>query len=156
MTDEHSRGLALSRAKGGAAGKTQAAKEASKAKREQRRPWAELRSAWEEAIALKKGIAITAVPRWGPPEIKLAKLLLTQVELAEAITMAKYFVNTWAPRNRKDPGFGLFFAVRGQIAAEVSGEIKPTQSREERKEERLNRTEYNPDAAAKLPKIGWG
>jgi len=150
-------------AQDGARAMTAAAKEKSKAKRELTRPWVELRSAWYEAIAMQHGTTIVALEKrqagglgavtWGPPERSLAKILVKDIGLEQAVKAARYYVNEWCPRNKKQPGFGLFWSVRGQLIAEMSGEIKPRALRKT-KDDVLKSGEYDAQEAKKYPRIG--
>lgn len=143
-----------------AKGMTAAAKAAAKAKREQTRPWVELRGAWYEAIALQRGVDVVSLLKgqvggpvtWGAPEIKLAKLLLKEVELPQAIELVRHYIGTWCPRHGKHPSFGLFWAVRGQLHDEVRG-VAPVR---QRAAEVVKGGEFDEDVAKKSPDFGWG
>lgn len=133
-------------------GKTEASRVANRAKLEAKKPHLALRDTWYELVHLAHGK--TPGTKWSSAvELKLAKTFLTETTLEEAERDIRYFINEWCPAKNAFPSFKLFWTVRGQVRAEVSGRLRPTTKRPT-KETRMSGGEYNADEAKKYPRIG--
>lgn len=116
------------------------------AKRDRVKPWRTLAEEW--ADQLRKSAPSTEPIAWAAAEEVLARKLLKEISLDVALKAVRYFINDWCPRHGKAPSFRLFWTLRQQVVAELSGRV-------ETKRERLDSDEPKPEAAKKFPKIGW-
>ncbi len=126
---------------------TRQARAVNRAKRVKTRPWSVLLEEWEDQVRKTHGKQIEQTA-WGPAEKVLARKLLREIDLEAAIVAVRYFVTDWCPKSNKIPSFRLFWAVRAQITAEVTGQVTT-------KRERLDADEPNAEQAKKFPKVGW-
>ena len=132
--------------------KTKAGRDAARSKLEAQKPHMALRDTWYELVHLAHG----KVPgtKWSAAvELKLAKTFLTETTLEEALTDIRYFFNEWCRAKSVFPSFKLFWSVRGQVRAEVTGALKPSTKRAT-KEDRMSGGEYNAEEAKKYPRVG--
>jgi hypothetical protein len=124
--------------------KREKAAEKKRQKRKKVRPWVVFAEEWREEVLRVFGKKADPTA-WGPAEAKLARALLKEVELDEAVGMAKRFIASWKDDRRQGlPSFRYFWTVRDSVKG-------PSVS-DHRRQER----EYDPEKAKKSPKIGWG
>ncbi len=123
------------------------ARGAKRAKREKTQPWKVLEEDWQDQIRKTNG-QVPQDTAWGPAEKMLARRVIKETSLEEALRAAMYFITDWCPQHRKFPSFRLFWTVRAQITAELTGQVTT-------KRERLDADEPKPEQAKKFPKVGW-
>jgi len=135
---------------------TEAERKARAAKKAANSPAKALEDRWREIVGERHG----RVPgiKWGPPERELAKKLFAkdghggeEMSFEDAVSLVRRFVNVWCPARDKFPSFKLFWTVRGQLNAEMTGAVKEQETRKDR----IDAMEYKADEAKKFPKLGW-
>jgi len=151
VTGVASRNVTLAKTVRSTRGRTAAAKAEARAKREAKRPHKALEESWYEIIYLRHPKGTPGV-KWGTPERQLAKACIGESDLDTVLKAIRYFIDEWCPRHEKFPSFKLFWAVRGQIHAEMQGTVKPKLTAGER----MERGEWDRSTEPKSPKIGWG
>lgn len=124
-----------------------AAIEKRRQKRTKVQPWKVLAEEWQDQIKKNHGAATQV--EWTAAEGALARKLLKTVDLDQALKMVRHFVGEWCPAHQKYPSFKLFWTLKDQVSAELRGEL-------ETKSAKLDRDEFDHEAAKNQPKIGWG
>lgn len=130
--------------------KTAAVRAAAKAKKAATAPHRVLRDIWYELMALHFPNQTTGV-KWGAAELLLAKQAIAETDLESVLADVRHFIIDWCPRHNKFPSMRFFWAVRGQVHAEATGAVK----RRKTGDERIKDGEFDREASAKEPKIGW-
>ena len=127
--------------------KSPAAKARRRKKQETQRPWKVLEDEWHEQMRQRFGRTYDS-SKWGKEshEPKLARALLSKVELELVIRMVRRFIRQW--NKEGTPGFGYFWKVKDSLKAQELGQAKT-------REQRLMSGEYDSAQNAHLPKIGW-
>lgn len=111
------------------------------------RPWKVLADEWVESVRRNHGLSTQV--EWSAADGSLARKLLKEVELDVALKMVRHFVDVWCPTKQKFPAFKLFWALKAQVIAEMSGQLAT-------KRERLDQDEFDREDAKSFPKVGWG